>query len=281
MTDASKDRRWRAYIVAETVMADIMLTTHSAQFIAVPVFQNVPSDCEVVNVSYDWSRRAFLFRLAHPTFDPVPNGAETPVIYNLEMSYIRLKPEPKQPGDEGHTYYDFLPVALEEAQRLRSIFRDFISESEVARLAYEQGKMDGIREERLARGRTPQHFASERTLYTYLSEGTIEPYRFTTFGQGVACIRQASGPHEPYAGVSGSEVVFAGEQVTVYGPNSHCYVEVGEPFDVHEALTSDENGRAIRARSGDMIAALSLQRATAVGQLVRVETMQQGMRQHL
>lgn len=45
----------------------------------------LPDECSVCGVMYDWSRRAFLFRLEHPSFDEVPLGAEIPTFAGVMM----------------------------------------------------------------------------------------------------------------------------------------------------------------------------------------------------
>lgn len=41
-------------------------------------FDDVPVDCEVKSVDYNWARRAFGFALSHSTFEPVPCGEAAP-----------------------------------------------------------------------------------------------------------------------------------------------------------------------------------------------------------
>ncbi|MEN6507162.1 MAG: hypothetical protein ABFD92_21715 [Planctomycetaceae bacterium] len=41
-------------------------------------FGDVPLDCKVKSVHYDWARRSFAFALSHPTFEPVPCGEAAP-----------------------------------------------------------------------------------------------------------------------------------------------------------------------------------------------------------
>ena len=43
----------------------------------------IPADAEWLTVHYDFSERAFVFRIRHPSFEPVPESEEIPRIDGL------------------------------------------------------------------------------------------------------------------------------------------------------------------------------------------------------
>jgi hypothetical protein len=51
----------------------------------------IPADYEIVDATYDWSRKSVGIRISHPSFPVVPEGEYSPVLYYREVT-IEARP---------------------------------------------------------------------------------------------------------------------------------------------------------------------------------------------
>lgn len=80
------DRRVRIYTISANTVLDWFTAAFRGwagqRFISLPVMEGVPPGVRVLSVVSNPLHRTFDLLLAHPSFDPVPEGFPTPVIHN-------------------------------------------------------------------------------------------------------------------------------------------------------------------------------------------------------
>ncbi len=85
------ERRARIYWLPDWAVWDLFTARWALpDFITLHFLDGVPPDCEVESVFYAPERRAFGFRLIHPSFDPVPSGAHPPDFGEVRYESVRV-----------------------------------------------------------------------------------------------------------------------------------------------------------------------------------------------
>lgn len=89
MSEASKQRRWRLFFVKDDfIVAWIRQGLDMPDVHYVPI-TDLPSDTKILESAYDHDRRGYLIRVEHDSFDPVPDGDETPYWGVLRWSIVK------------------------------------------------------------------------------------------------------------------------------------------------------------------------------------------------
>ncbi|HLY89519.1 MAG TPA: hypothetical protein VKQ27_11100 [Acetobacteraceae bacterium] len=132
-------RNWRIYYIDENALLHIFVQRDMPRFLSLTLPTNLPPGAKVLDVRHSWDRKAFGFRVEHPSFDPVPDGALIPEAGPLEWNIVRVLPDYDNPERKGPPAYRLLDAALEEADRLRGVFTDLCNDRAVVEAAREQG----------------------------------------------------------------------------------------------------------------------------------------------
>ena len=63
------------------------------EYLALPVTEELPEDCEVIQVHYNWAARAIEFMVCSEKFEPVAPGCEVPRVRELlDWKHLRRIP---------------------------------------------------------------------------------------------------------------------------------------------------------------------------------------------
>lgn len=78
------------------------------EWISIPVYEGLPSDCQVHSVHFDFMTRCFVFLVQHDSFDPVPDGYCVPQhTDSMKLKYRTFAtPRIDAPDNEGPTIID-------------------------------------------------------------------------------------------------------------------------------------------------------------------------------
>lgn len=72
------DGRLIQLLVQDRDILDLLNWRH-AEYVALPGIADVPKDAVVTAVNWDFSRRAFVLTVSHPSFEVVPHGQLIPI----------------------------------------------------------------------------------------------------------------------------------------------------------------------------------------------------------
>lgn len=62
-------------------------------FLALPITEELPEDCEVIQVNYNWACRTIEFMVCSEKFEPVEDGCIPPVVNEIfEFKHLRRLP---------------------------------------------------------------------------------------------------------------------------------------------------------------------------------------------
>jgi|GEM_PF-5939988 len=109
-------------------------------------------------------------------------------------------------------------------------------------------------------------------MLSFISNAAIEPRRFVKFSSDGSGVETASASGDNIIGISGIQGAEADSAIDVYMPNednTDIKIKAGGAFSAGDALTSDEDGCAVQAESGDNIGAIALENALE-DEIVRV-----------
>ncbi len=98
------------------------------------------------------------------------------------------------------------------------------------------------------------------TIKSYQASSAIEAYRFVKFTDE-KLVETASAATDNIIGATDSTKTIEGDVADVFLPGEIALIQAGGTFGAGDALTSDENGCAIKAEAGDNIGAIALQNA--------------------
>ena len=105
-------------------------------------------------------------------------------------------------------------------------------------------------------------------IKSYQAAADIAAYRFVKFAEGG--VVQAAAGTDNIIGVSEELKNTAGYATDVYIAGSFAEIEAGGAFSAGEALTSDADGKAVKATKTDNIGAIAMMDANAAGDIVQV-----------
>ncbi len=105
-------------------------------------------------------------------------------------------------------------------------------------------------------------------IKSYQAAADIAAYRFVKFTDGG--IAPASAGTDNIIGVSEEVKNTAGYTTDVYIAGSFAEVEAGGAFSAGDALTSDADGKAVKATNTDNVGAIAMMAANATGDIVQV-----------
>lgn len=133
------ERRCRIYWLPEgAVWALVSGRRRLPHCLSVYSLDGVPDDVTVDSVFADWPRRAFGFRVSHPSFEVVPDGMPVPETHLIAtVESIRLDMDPD--GRRARAY-DSL---LEENTFLRQVLADRLTDEATMNAAYQLGYRAG------------------------------------------------------------------------------------------------------------------------------------------
>jgi hypothetical protein len=121
--------------------------------------------------------------------------------------------------------------------------------------------------------------------FSAVAAGNIAPSRFviqsTTLQGQVTQATAGAGPlwgisqpgtrNTPYSSLDDGFAAIAGENLTIFGPNMQCLLELGGTVTLNQRLKSDLNGKGIATTAdGDEYGALAMM-AGAAGDLIEVQ----------
>jgi hypothetical protein len=81
-------RRWKYYVISEHEILEVF-NQDRARYLALPQ-TDIPLSSKILKVHYSNRHCAFLFLVYHISFDPIPIGAEVPIM-NPEMHLYKLE----------------------------------------------------------------------------------------------------------------------------------------------------------------------------------------------
>jgi hypothetical protein len=84
-------------------------------------------------------------------------------------------------------------------------------------------------------------------------------------------IAQAGTHNAPLSGFDDGYAAIAGLDVTVFTVGDLCQVEIGAAVNAGDLLTSDGNGRAITATTGNYVVGQAEQNGTTLGQVIKMK----------
>jgi hypothetical protein len=84
-------------------------------------------------------------------------------------------------------------------------------------------------------------------------------------------VAQAGTHNAPLSGFDDGFAAIAGLDVTVFTVGDLCQVEIGAAVSAGNLLTSDGNGRAIAATTGNYVVGQAEQNGTALGQVIKMK----------
>ena len=105
-------------------------------------------------------------------------------------------------------------------------------------------------------------------IKSYQAAADIPAYRFVKFTDG--SVELASAGTDNIIGISEELGNTTGCVADVYIAGSFAEIEAGEAFLAGDALTSDANGKAVKATKADNIGAIAMMDANAAGDIVQV-----------
>ncbi len=92
-----REPRYRLLSIRPDELLTLLWEWRRHQIITLPVLADLPADCEILEVHYTHSMRAFEFLLWHPSFPEVPDGGLIPSHGTFQYEVVRFE-RPK--GDE-------------------------------------------------------------------------------------------------------------------------------------------------------------------------------------
>lgn len=90
MREERNDRRLKIAYLPEDQLINILSRFDGRECIEVPVFAELPSDCEVVATHIAYDRRAIGMTLRHESFGIVPDGWVIPEIVVTQMVFVKV-----------------------------------------------------------------------------------------------------------------------------------------------------------------------------------------------
>ena len=105
-------------------------------------------------------------------------------------------------------------------------------------------------------------------IRSYTAAADTPAYRFVKFSDGE--ITPATAGSDNIIGISEEVDNKTGSVIDVYIAGAFAEVEAGGTFVAGDALTADENGKAVKATSADNIGAIAMMDATNEGDIVQV-----------
>ena len=90
---ARKERRFKIASFDQQLLVDLW-NWHQWQpdYLALPITEELPEDCEVVQVQYNWPARTIEFMVCSEQFGPVAEGCIPPVVDVLGWNHVRRVP---------------------------------------------------------------------------------------------------------------------------------------------------------------------------------------------
>ncbi len=98
------------------------------------------------------------------------------------------------------------------------------------------------------------------TVKSYQASSAIEAYRFVKFTDEKS-VETASTATDNIIGATDSIRTIENDMANVFLPGEIALIQAGGTFSAGDALTSDENGCAVKAEAGNNIGAVALQDA--------------------
>ncbi len=90
-----KEGRMKIVTISQQLILEVLNWKNKPHgyMLALPVTDDLPPDCEVVDVYYDHSYRSLLAVVSHPSFEPIPPGFRLPFAtgYLTELRQIVLE----------------------------------------------------------------------------------------------------------------------------------------------------------------------------------------------
>lgn len=104
-------------------------------------------------------------------------------------------------------------------------------------------------------------------MRTYRNQKEITAYRFVKFVSGF--VENTTSATDDIVGISDIVNSQADDIAEIYLLGELAEIEAGGTFEAGDALTSDEEGRAVKAKNGDNIGAVATD-AASLGDVVKV-----------
>lgn len=109
-------------------------------------------------------------------------------------------------------------------------------------------------------------------MRSYKAAKNIEAYKFVKL---VDNLETATSSTDKIIGISDTVNTLADDVIDVFTVGEIAEIEAGGAFEAGDALTSDENGKAVVATASDNIGAIALEPATADGEIVKARVVLQ------
>lgn len=106
------------------------------------------------------------------------------------------------------------------------------------------------------------------TVKSFNTETNVREYRFVKFADGF--VTEANAATDTIIGVSNSSFGDMPDVCDVHLNGDIAHVTAGDAFSAGDALTTNEDGAAVKADDGDNIGAIALEDSTAADDIVQV-----------
>lgn len=97
----------------------------------------------------------------------------------------------------------------------------------------------------------------QENILSFQTAGIIPASTFVKF-QDEKTIVQATSSKDSIIGISDTTIYYNNEIADIYLQGANCEIKLGATVSAGDALTSDENGHAIKAQNSDNIGAIAL-----------------------
>lgn len=76
--------------IPDDQLASLLFHWMRSETVALPIFEGIPHDVQVVGIHYNYCCRALDICLSHPSFTPQPSKVELPVDWTATMHLIEI-----------------------------------------------------------------------------------------------------------------------------------------------------------------------------------------------
>lgn len=91
LTQLIEQRRFKVLRIPKNVIETILFNWHDCDSIALPQWEGLPKGAIVIDSTFDFFSDSFFLRLAHESFDAVPQGESCPSFEHAFVSMLWVK----------------------------------------------------------------------------------------------------------------------------------------------------------------------------------------------
>lgn len=83
-----RERRYKGILIDPRHIIFVTMGPRKCEYLSL-MYEDIPQDAHVIDVTYEWSHRAFLLTLWHESFDIVPDGERIPFHWPVKVNVLR------------------------------------------------------------------------------------------------------------------------------------------------------------------------------------------------